>query len=108
MRKARVLFPLGYLDGGVEMHQAFVNPLARPLENRFRVVCPCVYFTPHESHIDFRPAVSGHEFWILHSEQVCEDPAGDVDRVPDGLRADTYPGRRTQCFQIDQPGVLVR
>ena len=93
---------------GVEMHQLLFYPVGRPLENRFRDVHPGVDFTPHESHIDFRAAVSGNEFRILHAEQMCEDPASDVDRVPHGLGSDTYPGRGTQFFQIDQPGLLVR
>ena len=108
MSKARVFFSFGNLDARVEMHQVLFDPLGRPLDNCFRVVHPCVYFAPHESHIDFRAAVTGNEFRILHAEQVCEDPASDVDRVPHGLGADTYPGRRTQLFQIDQPGLLVR
>ena len=85
---------VGNLDAGVNIHESFFKPLGGSEDDRFSCARSGVYFTSHESDIDLRTGVSGNESWLLEAKVIREEPADDVNRVPNGLATDPHTGRR--------------
>src|SRR5688572_16618798 len=92
-------------DAGVDVHQSFFEPVPVSPYHRISGIHPSIGFAPSYSDIDFRAGKSDDELRLFQSDQIGEQPAGDIDRMPDGLRADADIGRRAKFIQIGQTGI---
>jgi hypothetical protein len=106
MSKTRMTVSFGRFKDCVKIDQPFINPLRCSLHDGSDQTRSGIDFAAQKSQVNLRSGISNNELGISETEKEREEPAGDVDIVPYGLSADSYPRGSAEFLEVSQPNFL--
>src|SRR5262245_65869715 len=101
-------FSLRNFDARMNVDQSLFEPFTIAPDHRIAGIDPRVGLALLDRDINLGSVKSDDKPGIFQTEQIGKEPAGDVNRMADGLAADPHSRRRTKLFQSLQTGEAVR